>query len=58
MPSEFMRVANDSGLIDRIGAQHLTRTTGESVHTWVAESGVHWVDWEDRESGTTQEEKP
>ncbi len=46
------------GLIDQIGTQHLTRTTGESVHAWVAESGVHWIDWEDRESATTDEEKP
>ena len=46
------------GLIDRIGAQHLSRTTGEAVHAWVAESGVTWTDWEDRDSGATQEEKP
>jgi hypothetical protein len=28
------------------------------VHAWVAESGVPWVDWEDREVSTTDEEKP
>ena len=39
------------GLIDRIGEQHLSRTTGQSVHTWVAESGVDWIDWEDRDNG-------
>jgi len=37
----------DYGLIDLIGAEHLSRTTGQAVHDWVAESGVAWVDWED-----------
>ncbi len=46
------------GLIDLIGSQHITRTTGESVHAWVRESGTEWVDWEDRARASGDEEKP
>lgn len=40
---------DDYGLLELIGTEHLARTTGEAVHTWVTESGVEWVDWEDRD---------
>ena len=36
------------GLVDLIGANHFSRTTGEAVRTYVTASGVEWVDWEDR----------
>ena len=42
------------GLIELIGAEHLSRTTGQAVHDWVAESGVTWVDWEDRDDGASR----
>ena len=37
-------------LVDLIGADHFARTTGEAVHAWVRDSGVQWVDWEDRDA--------
>ncbi len=46
----------DYGLVDAIGEQHFTRTIGESVHAWVAESGVDWVDWEDRSAAPPDDE--
>jgi MFS superfamily sulfate permease-like transporter len=36
------------GLVELIGADHFARTTGQAVHTYVDETGVNWVDWEDR----------
>jgi high affinity sulfate transporter 1 len=48
----------DYGLIDLIGPQHLARTTGEAVHTWVQDSSAEWVDWEDRERASADEERP
>lgn len=48
----------DYGLLELIGTQHLARTTGEAVHAWVEESGVRWVDWEDRGDGDRDEERP
>ena len=36
------------GLVELIGADHFARTTGEGVHSYVSETGVDWVDWEDR----------
>jgi high affinity sulfate transporter 1 len=38
------------GLVELIGADHFARTTGQAVHTYVDESGVDWVDWEDRQT--------
>jgi len=35
------------GLLDRIGAARFYSTIGQAVGAWVAESGVHWLDWED-----------
>ena len=49
---------HDYGLVDAIGDQHFTRTIGESVHAWVAESGVEWVDWEDRAAAPPDDETP
>jgi MFS superfamily sulfate permease-like transporter len=40
------------GLLELIGTEHLARTVGEAVHAWVDESGVEWVDWEDRDAPT------
>lgn len=45
-------------LVTLIGADHFARTTGEAVHTWVAESGVRWVDWEDLDTTGDDEERP
>ena len=45
-------------MFDLIGADHFARTTGEAVHAWVRDSGVHWVDWEDRDAGIADEELP
>ena len=36
------------GLVDLIGADHFARTTGEGVYSYVSDTGVDWVDWEDR----------
>ena len=36
------------GLVDLIGADHFARTTGEGVHSYVSDTGIDWVDWEDR----------
>ena len=36
------------GLVDHIGRDRFRRTIGEAVHEHVRESGVDWVDWEDR----------
>jgi high affinity sulfate transporter 1 len=36
------------GVLDRVPADLLFRTTGQAVHAHVAASGVEWVDWEDR----------
>ena len=36
------------GLVDLIGADHFTRTTGEAVRRYVRNNDVDWVDWEDR----------
>lgn len=45
------------GVLDRLGGGHLARTTGESVRRWVDETGVVWVDWEDRD-GSGDETRP
>jgi high affinity sulfate transporter 1 len=36
------------GLLSAIGQKYMFRTVGSAVHAYVAESGVNWVDWEDR----------
>lgn len=35
------------GLYERIGPRGFHSTVGRSIHAYVAESGVEWVDWED-----------
>jgi high affinity sulfate transporter 1 len=37
------------GLVDRLGRDRFWRTVGEAVRQHVSETGVDWVDWEDRE---------
>jgi hypothetical protein len=36
------------GLFDRIGETRFYPTVGEAVGVYVAETGVPWVDWQDR----------
>ena len=36
------------GLFDKIGEARFYRTVGEAVAAYVAETGVPWVDWQDR----------
>ena len=43
------------GLIDRIGRDRFHATIGVAVHTFVEETGVQWVDWEDESEGERQE---
>jgi high affinity sulfate transporter 1 len=40
------------GLVELLGADNFPRTTGEAVRAWVHESGVPWVDWEERDLST------
>jgi anti-anti-sigma regulatory factor len=35
------------GLYERIGAARFYSTIGQAVAAYVADFGVHWVDWED-----------
>ena len=37
------------GLFDRIGETRFYPTVGEAVNAYVAETGVPWVDWQDRD---------
>ncbi len=36
------------GVAERVGAEHFHQTIGLAVRAYVSESGVDWVDWEDR----------
>lgn len=37
-----------AGLLERIGPEHVWRTTGQAVRAYVAATGTPWVDWQDR----------
>ena len=37
------------GLMSEIGRSFFFPTIGSAVHAYVAESGIEWVDWEDRD---------
>jgi high affinity sulfate transporter 1 len=37
-----------AGLVQLVGEHRFYRTVGQAVRTYVAETGVDWVDWEDR----------
>jgi len=39
-----------TGVLERVGPTHLHRTVGEAVRRHVADAGVDWVDWEDRQA--------
>lgn len=41
------------GLFDRIGADHFFPTLGSLVDDYVEESGIDWVDWEERRAPPT-----
>ena len=43
------------GLMDRIGRDRFHPTIGVGVHTFVEETGVPWVDWEDESESERQE---
>ena len=43
------------GLMDRIGRDRFHPTIGVGVHTFVEETGVPWVDWEDEPESERQE---
>ena len=43
------------GLMDRIGRDRFHPTIGVGVHTFVEETGVPWVDWEDEPETERQE---
>ena len=40
-----------SGVLERVGAEHLHRTVGEAVRRHAADTKVAWVDWQDRDAG-------
>ncbi len=35
------------GLVEQIGPQWFSRTTGEAVHAYVRDAQINWVDWQD-----------
>jgi hypothetical protein len=43
------------GLFARFGDERFFPTVGSAVHRYVAESGVHWIDWEEAADAFQQE---
>jgi MFS superfamily sulfate permease-like transporter len=35
------------GIVDRVGPDRFYRTVGQAVKSYVADTGTHWVDWDD-----------
>jgi high affinity sulfate transporter 1 len=35
------------GIVDRVGPDRFYRTVGQAVKSYVADTGAHWVDWDD-----------